>query len=75
MEKKEVSKKIYTFEIVHYDDNSVVMNRFNDGFSVLEIMGITSLVNADMRELIKENLTVPKKVNRVSKNSKFIYKK
>ena len=75
MEKKEVSKKIYTFEIVHYDDGSSVMNRFNDGFSVMEILGITSLVNGDMRQLIKDNFIVPKKVNRVSKNSKFIDKK
>ena len=75
MEKKEVSKKIYTFEIIDYDDGSSAMNRYNDGFSVIEIMGITSLVNGDMRQLIKDNFIVPKEVNRVSKNSKFIDKK
>lgn len=71
-QKKQISKQSYSIEIIHYDDGSSVMNRCNDGFSIIEIIGLTALVSSDMQSLIKENFKTPDEINRVSKRAKFI---
>lgn len=72
--RKVIKKQSYTIEIIHYEDGSSVMNRANDGFSVIELLGITSLVNSDMCNLVENGLkpNLPTEINRTAKNVKFI---
>lgn len=72
MEKKIVKKKTYTFEIIHYDDGSVAWNRINNGFNLLELLGIANLLSIDLAlqvsneiapqiDMIKRSVVVNKK--------------
>lgn len=38
--KKVVKKQVWTIELINYSDGSSVMNRTNDGFTPLEMLGI-----------------------------------
>lgn len=71
--KKEISRQTYLFEVIHYDDGTSTLNRNNKGFSVLELMGIDSLVQSDMHHIFKENVKV-KEVMRHSADSPLIHK-
>lgn len=73
-EKKIESVQRYTFEIIHYDDGTSTMNRENDGFSVLEMFGITQMLNNDLIGCFKDNFKPVDEINRTSKNSPFIHK-
>ena len=39
-----VSKQIYTIEIETYDDGSSTMSRTNEGFTLLELLGLCNFI-------------------------------
>lgn len=65
-------KKKYTIELTK-NDNQTIINRKNDVFSVVELLGILEIVKSDLLDLIKNHSkrTIDKTI-RKSKNSKFI---
>lgn len=76
-EKKEVRKvksvQKYTFEIIHYEDGHSVMNRTNDGFSVMEMLGIASIINNNLMEVFESAIKPTSEVNRNSTNSPLVH--
>lgn len=77
-EKKEVRKiksvQKYIFEIIHYDDGYSVLNRTNEGFSVIEMLGVASIINNNLMEVFKSAITPTDEVNINSTNSPLIHK-
>lgn len=72
---KEVkSSQKYTFDLIHNTDGSSEMRRSNKGFSVIEIIGITALVQNDMMKLLRENVKPIDKITRTSTDSPIIHK-
>ena len=75
--KKEVRKvksvQKYTFEIIHYEDGFSVMNRTNDGFSVIEMLGISSIINNNLMQVFESAFKPTDEVNRNSNNSPLIH--
>lgn len=45
-----IRKQIYSVEIVEYSDGSCAMNRTNDGFNTIELIGILELTQSDIRK-------------------------
>lgn len=72
--KKVISTQKYTFEIVHYDDGTSVMNRANKGFSVIELLGAASIISNNLMGIFKDAIKKPDKVNIKSKNSPISHK-
>jgi len=65
MAKKEVlKKKVYTIEIIEYVDGSATMNRINDGFTAVELMGQLEIIQFEILEQMKGLIKPPSKVNR-----------
>jgi hypothetical protein len=65
MAKKEVLKrKIYTLEVIEYADGSSTMNRTNDGFTGVELMGRLEIIQFEILEQLKGLIKPPTKVNR-----------
>ncbi len=65
MAKKEISKKkVYTIEIIEYVDGSATMNRINDGFTAVELMGQLEIIQFEILEQMKGLIKTPTKVNR-----------
>ena len=56
MENEKQIKQIrkYSFEAIEYTDGSIVMNRENKGFSILELLGTFELVKSDILKLLEE---------------------
>jgi Holliday junction resolvasome RuvABC DNA-binding subunit len=53
MSKKEKTiknEKIHTFKVITYSDGSVSMQRENDGFTALELLGYTAHIQLDIQE-------------------------
>lgn len=50
--KKVLIKKKYTITVTHYDDGTQCMNRLNDGFNPLELMGVADFISLEIREQI-----------------------
>ena len=70
MEKKIISHKKYTIEVISYEDGTTTMNRTNDGFSIVELLGITTMVQQHMLKVMEEHKNPnPDKINIQSKNS------
>ena len=75
--KKVIEKKqSYLMETIHYTDGSSVMNRLNKGYSVVELLGLTTIIQADLLDVYKQHITqtLPKQINRKSSNSPMIHK-
>lgn len=75
-EKKTIqSRQKYTIEVIHYFDGSSELRRFNNGFSVTELIGLLSVAMRNLHE-VYEGAFIPNvdKVNRKSKNSPLIRK-
>ena len=76
-EKKEPRKvkstQRYTFEVIRYEDGGAVMSRHNDGFSVMELLGMTSVINNHIHDVFKDALGPVDKVNISSVNSPLIH--
>ena len=70
-EKKLIRKKTYTITWEIYDDFSTSLFRENDGFSVIELMGISSMINSDMSKLMAESMKIDK-IERKATNAKLI---
>ena len=51
--KKIISKKIYKVECTEYSDGSSKMTRTCDGFNLIEILGLTTLVQLEVMKQIK----------------------
>lgn len=64
----------YTFEIIHYSDGHSVMNRLNEGFSVVEMLGITEMIKQNLMEVLKGALTEVDETNVNAVNSPLIHK-
>jgi len=71
-----VARKAHTFEIINYSDGTATWKRRNDGFSVTELVGIATIIQQDMLELLrgalKQSLPV---ADRKAKNAPLIHKK
>lgn len=52
-ERKIVIQKKYTVTVTDYDDGKSVMERDNDGFSVIELLGLSNLLNREIHEQFK----------------------
>jgi hypothetical protein len=48
-----INKKVYTFEIIEYADGSSTMNRINDGFTPMELMGNIEFIKSEIIDQIK----------------------
>jgi len=49
-EKTIKNQKIHTFKVTTYSDGSVSMQRENDGFTALELLGYTAHIQLDIQE-------------------------
>lgn len=76
MQKKISSKRTYKIEVIHYADGTGKWNRSNTGFSVMELMGILSLVQSDLQKLYTEAVKpkLPTNISRKATNAPLIHK-
>lgn len=76
MEKERKVKRTqkYTFEIIHYEDGYSVMNRTNQGFSVIEMLGICEIIKSNMLEILKAVVEDADEKNIQSSDSPVIHK-
>jgi hypothetical protein len=51
--KKLLSIKKYEFILKQYDDDSTELERINDGFNILEILGLANLISFEMKDIIQ----------------------
>ncbi len=72
-DKKIRFKKSWTIEVIEYEDGSIDMNRNNEGFSVMELLGITSMVQNHLSQLMDSMRTKPDNLNVSSTNSPIIH--
>ena len=49
-EKTIKNEKSHTFKVITYSDGSVSMQRENDGFTALELLGYTAHIQLDIQE-------------------------
>lgn len=55
MENKTVVKrKTYRIEVEYYEDGSSMMTRENQGFSVLEMLGITAMLQQHLHQIMRD---------------------
>lgn len=76
MENKKTEKKLArtkTYKITWdiFNDGSTHLCRENDGFSVIELIGISTLITQDMNKII-ENMMEFDSIERKSTNAKLI---
>jgi hypothetical protein len=64
MAKKVLKRKIYTLEVIEYADGSSTMNRTNDGFHGVELMGQLEIIQFEILQQMKGLIKPPTKVNR-----------
>jgi Holliday junction resolvasome RuvABC DNA-binding subunit len=62
-EKTIKSEKSHTFKVIEYSDGSVSMQRENDGFTALELLGYTAHIQLDIQERLAK-LAEPDSVER-----------
>ena len=55
-EKKVIATKTYTVKVEHFDDGSQNMERRNDGFNPLELIGVADFIALEVREQIMGRL-------------------
>lgn len=53
-EKETTSIQKYTIQISHYADGTSQMHRENNGFSVIELMGILEIVKENLLEVVSK---------------------
>lgn len=51
--RKIVTIKTWTVQLTEYDDDSSTLHRTNDGFSVFELIGLTSLLQFELIQQFK----------------------
>jgi hypothetical protein len=70
-EKTIVSQKTHTFRVTEYSDGTVHMNRENDGFNALELLGYTTHIQLDIQgryaDLAKPDVVEKKVIIRKTK--------
>jgi hypothetical protein len=52
--KKVVKCKTYRIEVEYFEDGSSMMTRENQGFSVLEMLGITAMLQQHLNGIMKQ---------------------
>jgi len=60
--------KKYTFKVVLDDDGIEKLVRTNEGFGALEILGISSMVQYEVNQMLSGEMT-PDRIERVVKDS------
>lgn len=55
-EKKVLVTKTYTVTVQHFDDGTQNMNRRNDGFNAIELIGLADFIALEVREQIMGRL-------------------
>lgn len=73
-ERKVKSVQKYTFEIIHYEDGYSVMNRSNEGFSVIEMLGISEIIKENLMSILKGAVKDTDDQNITSCDSPIIHK-
>lgn len=63
----------YTFEIIHYEDGHSVINRKNENFSVIEMIGISEIIKENVIGVFKGAIKPADEVNIQSTNSPIIH--
>jgi|LakMenEpi03Aug12_release.lakeMendotaPanAssembly.Ray.scaffolds.fasta_scaffold5714398_1 hypothetical protein len=61
--KKVVKKQIWKCELIHYSDGTVTLNRTNDGFMPLELLGLCTKAIHDITDQTK-GIINPTTINR-----------
>jgi hypothetical protein len=51
--KKLVKRKTYCIEVEYFEDGSSMMTRENQGFSVLEMLGITAMLQQQLNGIMQ----------------------
>jgi len=64
MEKDVLKRKIYTLEVIEYVDGTATMNRTNDGFTAVELMGQLEIIQFDILDQMAGRIKPPTRVNR-----------
>jgi len=72
-QKKEVIKKVYKIEVIVYDDRTYEVNRTNNGFSAMELLGMLSQAQDDILVSIRNNSRKIDATKRSSENSPFVH--
>jgi hypothetical protein len=49
-----VKRKTYRIEVEYFEDGSSMMTRENQGFSVLEMLGITAMLQQHLNGIMKQ---------------------
>ena len=55
-EKKVIKKKIYSITVTQFEDGTTNMQRINDGFNILELLGICQLTAVEIKEQFAGNI-------------------
>lgn len=72
--KKIIQHRKYMVEVIDYDDGEIVINRTNDGFAIIELLGLLSMIQNDLFILLKGVIKVPEEnIHRTSTNSPVIH--
>jgi hypothetical protein len=62
---KEVSKKkVYNIEFIEYTDGSATMNRVNDGFTAVELLGHLEMIQMQIVKQMQGTMKKPTKITR-----------
>lgn len=61
--KQVVNKKVYTIELIEYSDGTTTMNRTNDGFGAMELLGYLEYIQVDIVNRFNK-LQTPTRVKR-----------
>ncbi len=72
-ERKVKSIQKYTFEVIHYEDGYSTMSRNNDGFSVVELLGVVSIVQNNLLGLFESAIKPADETKVKSTNSPLIH--
>lgn len=51
-EKKVKSERTYTIKVINYEDGTNTLIRNNEGFNILELMGIGNLLSVEFTDMI-----------------------
>jgi hypothetical protein len=77
---KDKEKKVkyiqrYTFKIIHYEDDTADIIRKNEGFSVVEMLGILEIVRSNLLKVFDKAVSKPQNVKIESTGSPLIHPK
>ena len=70
MKKKRIDTKTYTIKLITYNDGMTELQRRNDGFGVMELLGMLSVANDDIIGGLKDSVKPTRVERKVVKRKK-----